>query len=106
MQRCPHCGTEVNVRELPHQGFFKSYRCCAKCGGKFTADTDTKYRQALFIVIALISLAFTIFLYFGDMGWLIPAISSYLALGLLIYWGNKKLFFVPYIKDQNKKDNT
>ena len=106
MQRCPHCGIEVIVRELPHQGFFKSYRLCVKCGGSFTADTDTKYRQALLIVIALISLAFTLLLYYEDSEWLMPALTSYVAIGLLLYWGNKKIFFVPYIKDQNKADDT
>jgi uncharacterized protein (DUF983 family) len=106
MQRCPHCRTEVIVRELPHQGFFKSYRVCDKCGGSFTADADTKYRQALFIVIALISLAFTLFLYYEDTGWLVPALTSYVALGLLTYWGNKKMFFVPYNKDQKRTHDT
>ena len=106
MQRCPHCSTEVNVKELPHQGLFKNYRVCTKCGGKFTADTDTKYRQALFIVIALISLAFTLLLYYEDSEWLLPALTSYVALGLLLYWGNKKVFFVPYKKDQNGTDDT
>ena len=66
MKKCPHCCAEIMLKELPHQGFFDSYRICPKCDGFFTADTDTKYRQALLIVIMLISLVFTIFLYFGD----------------------------------------
>lgn len=97
---------EVVIRELPHQGLFKGYRICPECGGSFTVDTDTKYRQAIFIVIALISLAFTILLYVSDMEWLIPALVSYVALALLIYWGNKKVFLVPYEKGQNSTNDT
>ena len=95
MQTCPHCNIEICVRELRHQGLFKNYRICSNCGGSFTVDTDTKYRQAAFIVIAVISLVFTILLYYQDSKWLIPALVSYVVLGLLIYWGNKKVLFVP-----------
>jgi len=102
MKKCPHCCAEIMLKELPHQGFFVSYRICPKCDGFFTADTDTKYRQALLIVIMLISLVFTIFLYFGENEWLTPAIVSYVAFVLILYWGNKKIYFVPYKKPENK----
>ena len=106
MPTCPHCGLEVRVRELRHQGLFKSFRTCPDCGGSFTVDTDTKYRQAACIFIAVISLAFTILLYFRDTEWLIPALVSYAILGLLIYWGNRKLFFVPDDKGQSSTKDT
>jgi hypothetical protein len=107
VQQCPHCSAEIRVRELPHPGLLQDYRICPKCGGSFTADADTKYRQALFIVVALISLVFTLFLYFEDTaGWLIPALSSYIVLGLLLYWGNKKVFFVPYNKGKYPANDT
>jgi hypothetical protein len=106
MQKCPHCSVEIRIKELRHQGLFKSFRVCPNCEGRFTVDTDTKYRQAAFIVIAVISLAFTILLYSGDSTWLIPAFVSYVVLGLLIYWGNKKVFFVPYRTDQNSNNDT
>jgi hypothetical protein len=99
MQTCPHRNIEIRVRELPHQGLFGSFRVCPKCGGRFTVDTDTKYRQAACILIAVVSLVFTISLYFRGSEWLIPALVSYLVLGLLIYWGNRQLYFVPYEKD-------
>jgi hypothetical protein len=105
MQICPHCSIEIRVKELRHPGFFKNFRICPGCGGRFTIDTDTKYRQAAFLVITVISLAFTILLYYGYSKWLIPALVSYVVLGLLIYWGNKKLFFVPYQKDQNSAND-
>jgi uncharacterized protein (DUF983 family) len=98
MQTCPHCRIELRVRELRYQGLFKSFRICTNCGGSFTVDSKTKYRQAAFIVIAIISLVFTILLYYKDLKWLIPALVSYVVLGILIYWGNKKVFFVPYQK--------
>jgi hypothetical protein len=97
---------EIRVREIRHQGLFKNFRICPNCLGSFTVDTKTKYRQAAFIVIAIISLAFTLLLYYRDSKWLIPALVSYVVLGLLIYWGNKKVFFVPYQKDQNSTDDT
>ena len=106
MQTCPHCNIEIRIKELPHQGLFGSFRVCPNCGGSFTVDTDTKYRQALFIFIAVISLAFTIFLYFGGSEWMIPALVSYIVLGLLIYWGNRQLFYVPYEKGQNTNNDT
>ena len=105
MQTCPHCSIKIRLNELPHQGLFKSFRICPNCGGQFTVDTDTKYRQAAFIVILLISLAFTILLYYGDSKWLIPALISYAVLVILFYWGNKKLFLVPYQKGKNPTKN-
>jgi hypothetical protein len=106
MQTCPHCDTEIRVNELPHPGLLKNYRICPKCGGRFTVDLDTKYRQAIYLVVALISLVFTVFLYFDDTVWLIPALFSYVVLGLLLYWGNKKVFFVPYEDGQNSANDT
>ena len=106
MQTCPHCGIEIHLKELPHQGLFNSFKICPSCGDKFTVDTDTKYRQAIFIFIALISLAFTILLYFRGLEWLIPSLVSYVVLGLLIYWGNRQLFLVQSGKDQNPNNDT
>jgi hypothetical protein len=96
MQTCPHCRIEIRVRDLRHQGLFKDFRICPDCEGRFTVDRDTKFRQAAFLVIAVISLVFTLLLYDRGSQWLPPAIVSYVALGLLIYWGNKKVFFIPY----------
>jgi len=106
MQRCPHCRTEIIIRELPHQGFFRSDRVCPKCNGNFTVDADTKRRQALFIIILLISLIFTLLLYYNVTNWLIPALTSYIVLGLLIYWSNKKVFLVPYNNAPEKTEET
>ena len=106
MQRCPHCRTEIILRELPHQGLFRSDRVCPQCNGNFTVDTDTKRRQALFIITLLISLFFTLLLYYNVTRWLILARTSYLALGLLLYWSNKKVFLVPYNNAQDKTKDT
>ncbi|PLX82173.1 MAG: hypothetical protein C0616_02805 [Desulfuromonas sp.] len=95
MLACPHCGSVIVLKELPHRGVFDSCRTCPQCGGSFTVDKDTKVRQALFIVVALISLVFTVLLYFGDRGWLFLALGSYVALGGLIWWGNRKVYLVP-----------
>ena len=106
MQICPHCSIKIRIKKLHYQGLFNSFRMCPDCGGKFTVDTDTKYRQTACIVISLISLVFTILLYNGNSKWLIPALVSYVVLGLLIYWGNKKVFFVPYQKGKNSTTTT
>ena len=105
MHTCPHCNIEIRVNELPHQGLFNRFRICPACGRSFTVDTDTKYRQAICLVIGVISLVFTVLLYFLGSEWLIPAIASYVVLGLLIYWGNRQLFFVPYQKGQDSTND-
>lgn len=99
MLSCPFCKIEIRMNELSHPGFFKNYRVCPNCGGKFTPDLETKYRQAVFIVVAIVSLVFTLLLYFEGTDWLIPAVVSYLILGVLIYHGNKHIYLVPYDKD-------
>ncbi len=68
-------------------------------------DTDTKYRQAFCIFIAVISLVFTMLLYFRGLEWLIPALVSYAFLGLIIYWGNKKVILVPYQKGRKQTND-
>lgn len=92
---CPHCQVSVDISSLPHQGMFKSYRICPNCQGLFEVDAKTKQRQAVFIVLILVSLALTILLYFSGAGWLLPACICYLLIAVLIYWGNKKVYFVP-----------
>ena len=95
---CPHCKAEIVMRELKHQGYWQNYRICPACGGRFSVDRDTKIRQALFIVISLMSLVFTVFLYFDGGWWMVPAAASYVALGLLIWWGDSKVFLVAYLE--------
>lgn len=62
-------------------------------------DRDTKIRQALFLVIAFISLGFTAMLQFDGHHWLLPAIASYVVMAIALYRGTKKVFFVPYDKE-------
>lgn len=92
--QCPHCGTGIDIREIPHRGLFKSARLCPQCGGRFAVDPATKKRQALFFVILSLALVLTILLYRGNGDWLIPALVSYAALALVVVRGNRKLFFV------------
>jgi len=103
---CPHCHTEICVRDLRHQGLWASFRICPSCGGKLVVDKSTKRRQAVFIIIALISLAFTVLLYFRGSQWLAPALASYAFLGVLIYWGNRQVFLVPYENGENPSNYT
>jgi hypothetical protein len=102
---CPHCNIDIVLKELPHQGLLASFRVCPECGGAFTVDPDTKIRQGIFIFVALLSLVFTVFLYFEFSGWLVPSLSSYVALGLLIYRGNKKMYLVPWPPDKTSSND-
>lgn len=106
MPTCPHCNIEIRINELPYQGWYKNFRICPNCGKSFTVDNDTKYRQAVCIVVALISLTFTLLLYYESEDWLVPALASYIALALILYWGNRKVFFVSYEKDQTTDGDT
>jgi len=45
-------------------------------------------------------------MYFKGMEWLIPSIVSYVIFGLLIYWGNKHMFLVPYNVEQDTTNDT
>lgn len=103
---CPHCRIKIRLNELPHQGLFNSFRVCPNCNGKFIVDTDTKYRQAIFIIILIISLVLSGLLYLRGIEWLVPSIVSYFCLGLLFYLGNRKLFLVPLEKDKNQNNDT
>jgi hypothetical protein len=98
MPACPHCRREIRIAELPHPSWLENYRICPNCGGYFTVDNKTKRRQAVALGLAAISLVLTLLLYFQGIGWLFPALVSYLALAVLIYWGNKEVRFVPYEK--------
>ena len=100
MLKCPHCDHGVVLNQLPHPSLFANYRVCPSCKALFTVDKDTKYRQAFGLVVALISLIFTLLLYFDGNNWLNKTIISYIILGLIIYWGNKQLFLVPYQKEE------
>jgi len=93
------------MRELSHPGLFDNYRVCPECDGLFTVDRDTKYRQAVALFIVLISLVFTLLLYFDSSVWLFPAVASYLALGLFVFWGNSKVYLVPYKKSDGSDKN-
>lgn len=94
------------MREVPHPGMFKNFRVCPECRGSFTVDADTKIRQMLLLPIGLLSLVFTLFLYYDSHVWLAPSIASYLAVGLLIYWGNRKVFLVPYDQGNDSVNET
>ena len=101
MRACPHCKQVIEGKDLQAQISFKRYRTCPSCAQPFTVDVSTKYRQVIGLLIALISLTLTLGLFYRGTDWLIPAIISYIILGLLIYWGNKRVIFVPYDKDRN-----
>jgi len=106
MPECPHCRQVIDGKDLRDQFSLKPYRSCSSCARPFTVDVSTKYRQAIGLVIAFFSLVLTFGWFFRGIDWLIPAIISYIILGLFIYWGNKRVVFVPYEKGQNASKRT
>ena len=104
---CPHCQQQVELRNLPHPSLFADFRVCPGCKGKFTPDAATKKRQAVLLVVAVASLAFTSLWYFSSPVWLIPALITYVIMGLLIYHGNRRIYLVPFNSgaDESKTDN-
>jgi len=100
MHACPLCQQRFHVRELPHQSWWKNYRLCPHCQAKITVDKDTKTRQRLFLIVVCISLLFTAMLQFQGNAWLLPALASYLVMGIALYWGTKHVYFVPYQDDK------
>ena len=106
MLECPHCREAIDGKDLRDQFSFKPYNPCPSCTRLFTVNVSTKYRQAIELVVALISLVLTLGLYIRGIDWMIPAIINYIFLGSLIYWGNKHVVFVPYKRDQNASKGT
>ncbi len=107
MQTCPHCSIEIRIRELPYQGFFKSFRICPDCGGCFTVDADTKHRQTILLFILIVTLLIMMLLYFlGSEWWKIPSIFCFVIVGLFTCWANKRVFLVSCREDQKKSSNT
>jgi len=94
--KCPHCQADIDLRALPHQGWFESYRVCPNCAQRFDTDRRTKQRQLLCLIVAVFSLAFTMLLYFRGSVWLLAACTTYVLLGALIYRGNAQMKLVPY----------
>ena len=93
---CPHCQAPLQLRELRHQGLLRADRICPACGGGFTVDAATRRRQVICITFAIISLILTLLWQVRGTGWLLPALFSYLLIGVCIYRWNRLVFLVPY----------
>ena len=96
MLTCPHCDSPVDLRVLRHQGMLASHRMCPRCDGSFEVDPFTKRRQLAFIVLALVSFALTVLMYFDFRQWAALAIPSYAVLVTFVYFANKKVYLVKY----------
>lgn len=77
---------------------FRRYRICPHCEARFTVDPGTKRRQAIAIVLALVSLYLTIRLIIEGANWLILACLSYGVLAAYIYFANLRVVEVPYVE--------
>ncbi len=99
---CPHCQSEIVLRDLKHQGMLRSDRICPNCCGRFTVDADTKRRQLWFIVLAVVSLVLTLLAYFEFADCLSLALLSYLLIAVLLIWANGKVKLVPFAGSRAK----
>jgi uncharacterized protein YbaR (Trm112 family) len=104
MLSCPHCRGPVELRKLKHQGMLASHRICPHCAEAFEVDPHTKRRQAAFIVLAIVSLIFTILMYFDFRGWALFGIPTYVILGALIYSANRKVYLVKHDRAKTRSD--
>ncbi len=106
MHKCPHCKDEIDGKYLSEHFSLKPYKTCPSCGSLFTVDRSTKLRQAIAIIIAIISLTLTLGLFTMGVELFIPAVISYIVLGFYVYWANRLVLFVPYENNRNtKKEN-
>ncbi len=96
MPNCPFCDFIISGKDVKNTISFKSYSSCPNCDGHYTIDRATKRRQIIAILIALISLTFTIGWCFLNQEWLIPSIVSYIVLIGFIIWANRKVRYIAY----------
>ena len=67
-------------------------------------DPHTKRRQAAFIVLATVSLIFTVLMYFNFRGWALFGIPTYVILGALIYSANRKVYLVKHDRAKTRSE--
>lgn len=94
MLACPHCSAPIDLREIRHEGLLATHRFCPVCKQPFEVDTRTKKRQALFLVILLISLVLTVLSYIYGRTWAPFAVASYFLAGGVLYYGNRNVQLV------------
>lgn len=100
MPACPHCSTSIDLSKIKHEGLFAAHRICPVCKQSFEVDTTTKRRQAVFMVILLVSLVLTVLLYIDGWKWVPYAVASYFLAGAVLYWGNKNLRLIKSIRNR------
>lgn len=106
MSKCPHCKHKIDGKYLLDHFSLKPCTVCPSCKCLFTVDRSTKYRQAIAVIIALVSLVLTLGLFTTGTILFIPAAVSYIVLGFYIYWANKLVVFIPYEKGRNESKDT
>ncbi|MDH3691244.1 MAG: hypothetical protein OEU36_17510 [Gammaproteobacteria bacterium] len=85
-------------KALAMQPQFHSYRVCPRCEARFAVDPSTKRKQAIAMVLALVSLYVTIRLMIDGANWLVLACLSYGVLAAYIYFANSRVVVVPYVE--------
>ena len=104
MLTCPHCNEPVELRQLQHQDLFSSHRICPACDGAFDVDSDTKRRQGIFIIVAVVSFVLTLLMFSNFLPWAPFAVVSYAILGVGIHRANKKVRLVKYPAASDEAD--
>jgi hypothetical protein len=96
MLTCPACNTEIDPREIVDRFSLKPYVTCPHCQIPITVDSATKRRQALAIVVAVVSLILTVGWCFMNKAWFVASIASYVVLVGWIAWSNPRVHYVIY----------
>jgi hypothetical protein len=74
----------------------RPYRVCPDCGGKYTADADSRRRQWPIAVLSLAALVLTVLAGSGYAGLVWPALASHVALWGYIAFAIARLRYVRY----------
>lgn len=93
---CPVCSSDMRSRSLLSHYSLKPYRVCPDCQARYTADSKSKRRQVLIAILALVALGLTAAVRFEGLGWLLPAVASYIVLWVYVGYALSKIVYVRY----------
>ncbi len=95
---CPVCDSDMRSRSLLSHYSFKPFRVCPDCHAKYTTDPKTRRRQIPIVILALLSLGLTFVVHSKGLGWLLPAVVSYIVLWAYVGYVLSKMTYVRYTK--------
>ena len=94
---CPVCGSDMRINRLLPKIDLRSYKVCPDCQSKYTVDADTKRREWVLLVFAVITFASAAAGFIVGFPW--GFVSLFSGTGLLLYVGYaiSKMSYVSYV---------